>query len=765
MRTFSAGFFLGVLCLLQLPVLPALERVLALALCCLVTVTIGMLFKRRWPVLSQLTFVLTGFGAGAIYAILTAIQVQSHWLPEAWEGVDQLLTGVIVDVPENQDDGLHFLLDVDGPDYQGRLRLAWFDDNRQEIRAGERWQLQVRCKRPHGFANPGGFDYAQWLFAQRVGGNGYVRKSPENRRIATVSVFHPDNIRQSQRDSIRQVLGDTPSSALVQGLAVAYRADISAEQWDVLRKTGTSHLLAISGLHIGLVAGFGFLPVWLIWRLFPALYLQMPVRIAGGIAGAGFACVYALLAGFTIPTQRALIMVLVLMAGLLLRRQIPFSVTFALALLLVLLFDPLASLSAGFWLSFTAVGILALLAGRRRKTGKGAFLWIQLALSVGMLPLTAGFFGSVSLISPLTNLLAIPYVTFLVVPLVLLGVLFAGTLPVMSAGFWQLAALLLDWMMQVLGWLADFSLASVSLPLIPMHWLLLGIAGFGLLWLPRGMPGRWLGLLLMLPLVLYQPAKPEQGSFWLSVLDVGQGLATVVQTAGHVLVFDTGPKVSDSFDTGTLVILPWLRGQGIGTVDRLMVSHADNDHSGGAQTLLEEMPVGEVWAGAPEILAAYNPILCKRGQQWHWEGVHFQVLHPADEFADRKRNNHSCVLRVSNHYHSLLLTADIERPAEYFLLKQSGQLLLSEVLMAPHHGSKTSSSPAFINKVNPELAIITSGYRNRFHHPHPAVVKRYEQRDVPLLGTVESGELRLDFPADAESFHIREWRQENRHFW
>ncbi|MBU0653960.1 MAG: DNA internalization-related competence protein ComEC/Rec2 [Gammaproteobacteria bacterium] len=764
MRTFSASFFLGVSILLLMPVLPSVVWLAGVGFTCLLMAMAGWLFRRKATLWAGLPLLVAGIGAGVLYAVLAAMQIQASWLPEAQEGQDLLLAGVIADVPELTDGGLRFLLDADGDAYQGRLRVAWYADDLPEIRAGERWQLLVRGKRPHGFANPGGFDYEQWLFAQRIGGTGYVRESAENLRLEAVAAFHPDNVRQSLRDAIRQALGDTPAAALVQGLAVAYRADISPQQWDVLRRTGTSHLLAISGLHIGLVAGFGFLPVWLLWRMFPGLYLRMPVRIAGGVAGAVLACLYALLAGFSIPTQRALVMVLVLLAGLLWRRQIPFSVTFALALLLVLLLDPLAPLSAGFWLSFAAVGLLAFLAGRRRRAGKAAFLWVQLALSVGMLPLTAGFFGSASLVSPLANLLAIPFVTLLVVPLVLLGVLFAGFMPWLAGGLWQLAAALLDWMMVVLGWLADFSVASVYLPLIPVVWLLLGVTGFILLWLPKGLPGRWLGAVLMLPMVFYQPAAPEPGAFRFSVLDVGQGLASVVQTAGHVLVFDTGPRVSDSFDAGELVLLPWLRGQGIAKIDRLMVSHADNDHSGGAQSLLAEMPTGDVWAGAADMLASYQPVLCRRGQHWWWDGVEFQVLHPAADFGDGQRNNRSCVLRVANAHHSVLLAADIERTAEYFLLKQQQQLE-SEVLLVPHHGSKTSSSPAFINAVQPELGIVTSGYRNRFHHPHPSVTKRYEQHEINLLGTVDSGELRLDFPADAGHFRVRKWREENSHFW
>ncbi len=457
-------------------------------------------------------------------------------------------------------------------------------------------------------------------------------------------------------------------------------------------------------------------------------------------------------------------MLLVVLLGLVWRRQIPFSTILSLALLLVLLFDPLAGLSVGFWLSFLTVALLAFLGRRQRKVGKSAVIWMQLVLSLGTIPLAAGFFGMVSLSSPLANLLAIPLVTFVVTPLVLLGIVLVGWWSAGAALVWHAAALLLEGLMWVLGWLADLPLSAVYMPLIPLPWLVLAVVGFILLWLPRRMPGRWLGLVLMLPLVLYQPARPALGAFQVDVLDVGQGLASVVQTANHTLVFDTGPKTSDSFDTGELVLLPWLRGQGIAQVDRLVVSHADNDHSGGAKALLAEMPVAEVLVSTPDLLEGYHPNLCVGGQSWQWDGVEFTVLHPAVDFPDTKENNRSCVLKVANAYHSLLLTADIERLAEQWLLKQ-GQAVNAEVLLIPHHGSKTSSSPAFISAVSPLLGIVTSGYRNRFHHPHPSVTQRYAADDIKLLNTVESGELRLDFPASSENLHMQAWRTAQQHIW
>lgn len=767
MRIFSTVFFAGTLVILVLAQLPSRTVLAVTAVAWLAAVAAAFWYGRRWRWCLGLAVLLAGVGAGAVDALLTAAQVRESWLPPDWEGQDVLLTGVVADVPEIQPDGVHFLLDVEQTDrgeYHGRLRVAWYEENRPDIRAGERWQLQVRSKRPNGFMNPGGFDYEKWLFTQRIGGSGYVRQSAQNRRLAAASAVSPNAIRQLLQERIQAALGDSPVTGLIQGLAVAYRNNITPQQWETLRKTGTSHLLAISGLHIGMVAGFGFLPAMLLWRLFPALYLRLPVKIAGAVVGGVFACAYAVLAGLSIPTQRSLAMVLVVMLGLLWRRRIPFSSVFALALLLVLLVDPLASLSAGFWLSFGAVGLLAWLGKRRLKQGRLAFLWVQLALSLGMLPLTAGWFGGVSLVAPLANLLAIPYVTLLVVPLVLLGVLLTGVTPALAALVWQVAAWLLQGVMLALDWLAGFSLSSVYLPLIPLPWLLLALAGFFLLWLPRGMPGRWLGLVLMSPLLFYFPERPGQGAFRLSVLDVGQGLASVVQTANHTLVFDTGPKTSDSFDTGELVVLPWLRGQGITHIDTLVVSHADNDHRGGAEVILASMPVNHILVGAPGIAAGYQPDLCEAGQKWHWDGVTFTVLHPDVNFLEQTENNRSCVLKIANEVHSVLLTADIERPAEQWLMGQ-GAALQADTLLVPHHGGKTSSSPGFIQAVSPVFGIVSSGYLNRFHHPNPVVVQRYAARGVKLLDTVTSGELQLDFPATSAVIQLREWRREQRHAW
>lgn len=756
MRTFSVSFFSGTLLLLVLPKLPTLDAWFWGSVLLLLG---GGLILRRYG----LAKAISAFVLGATYAIWVASGVLAERLPVAWEGNDQLLSGVIADIPEYADDGLRFLFAVDTPQYRGHLRVAWYADDVPMMQAGERWQLLIRGKRPNGFQNAGGFDYEKWLFAQHIGGSGYVRKSAQNQRLAAAPWYSVNALRQHLQARISAALPNSSVTGLVQGLAIAYTATITQEQWAILRDTGTIHLLAISGLHITMVAGLGIVPVWLLWRLFPLLALYIPLRIAAAVMGGLLATGYALLAGFNIPTQRTLIMLLVLMAGLVWRRQIPFSVTLSVALLLVVVLDPLASLSVGFWLSFLTVSLLVWLGMRRWQVGKASAISLQLLLSLGIMPLTAGFFGMVSLSAPLANLLAIPLVTFVVTPLVLVGIALSGWHSA-AAWVWQLAGLLLEGLMQVLQWLAALPLSALHLPLIPWYWLGLAVCGFLLLVAPRGVPSRWLGIVLILPAATLQPDKPAAGAFRVTVLDVGQGLATVVQTARHTLVFDSGPKAAESFDTGQLVVLPWLYGAGIRHIDRLMISHADNDHSGGAKALLTALPVKQVWTNVPDLFADYNPVLCRAGQQWEWDGVIFTVLHPSENFSDKRENNYSCVLKVANTAHSTLLTADIERVAEHWLLKQAAGLR-AEVLLVPHHGSQSSSSPAFIDAVAPRLAIMTNGYRNRFNHPHPSVTERYTARDIKLLSSANSGELRLDFPASALPLTLREWRKAQPHIW
>lgn len=721
------------------------------------------------------------------YACWTANTLVQAQLPQVFEGKDLSVVGVITDIPEASTVGYNFLfqvekvLAVDGQlerptTFAGLVRLAWYSQQGEQLpklRAGERWQLVIRAKRPHGLSNPGGFDYERWLFAERILATGYVRGKETSVHLAAPTFFSIDAIRETINQAIAKALGEQASTGLIQGLAVAATAGISQEQWQVLKATGTAHLLSISGLHIAMVASLGFVAMLLIWSLFPSLYLYLPVRVAGGVVGAVFATGYALLAGFNIPTQRSLVMVLILMLGLLLRRRFPFSASFALALLVVLMLDPLAPLSIGFWLSFGSIALLALLSQHQPKVGWMKLLTVQLSLSVFLIPLNIAFFSSLPVYSPLANLVAIPWVTLIVVPLILLGILLLPLSFEWASLVWQLAAQALDGLEWGLVYLAELPNALLYFPDLPWYWLMLALLGILLILLPRGIPGRWLGLVCLIPLLIWQRPLPAVGEFRLTVLDVGQGLATVIQTAKHRLVFDTGSKSLYGFDMGEVVLAPWLRSQQISSLDRLMVSHGDNDHRGGADYLLNHFSVHELLtneaANFPNLLAqgiANTPLkLCEVGQTWVWDEVKFEVLNPHPTIKHNKENNQACVLRVSNAAYALLLPADIEQAAEQRLLEHTHKLQ-ADVVLVPHHGSKTSSSVKFLQALAPKLAIVSSGYLNRFHHPHPKILERYQTQQVQLLNTADTGAIEVKFSNLAKQpFIISSYRKEHAHFW
>jgi competence protein ComEC len=723
------------------------------------------------------------FLLGFSYACWTANTIQSAQLPQSWEGQTLQVLGTVEDIPEHSPQGYSLLFRVEqllaiedsgdaARDFKGLISLTWYQQNKEAlpaIKAGERWQLKIRAKRPNGLMNPGGFDYERWLFSQRILATAYVRDASTNKRLAEPAFSSIAALREQISLSIARALGDQPSTALIQGLAVSATNGISKAQWQTLQATGTAHLLSISGLHIAMVASFGFLPVLAIWWLFPRLYLYLPARVVGGMLGALFAITYALLAGFNIPTQRSLVMVLLLMAGLLLRKQWAFTYSFAAALLVVLALDPLAPLSIGFWLSFGSVALLALLNLHPTQSIWLRFFALQFALSIFLVPVNIASFSSLPVYSPLANLVAIPWVTLLVVPLILLGIVLLPLSFELAALLWGLAAKSLDALTWGLEYLAQLPNALLYFPELPWYYLALALLAIFIMLLPRGLPGRWLGLVCLLPLVFWQPTKPLPSEFRLTVLDVGQGLATAIQTATHILVFDTGAKSPYGFDMGEVVVAPWLRSQGWPSLDLLMVSHADNDHSGGATYLLTHFPIQQVWTNAQDnfqtLPSGTTLTVCNKGQTWDWDGVHFEVLNPSLESSSTKKNNQACVLKVSNGAYSVLLSSDIEQAAEQSLVASHTDLK-ADVLVVPHHGSKTSSSMSFLQAVAPELAMVSSGYLNRFNHPHPKIVERYQSAQIELVNTVSTGAIELNLPREHKSLLIKKYyRKEHAKFW
>lgn len=771
MRTFSLFFCLGILFVLSQKYLASWGVLSVVGLIAFVCVA-ALFFYSEHKKKQRAALSIGAFCCAFVYSTLISQSILQQRLPVALEGVDLLVKGRVVNLPEQQERGIRFLFQVEEAHvadtkkplaWSGKVRLAWYKGYPRQFSAGSTWQLTIRAKRPSGFFNSSGFDYERWLFSQRVIATGYIRTSSENKLLNNNFSIHQH--RQTISQAIEQALPESKQLGLIQGLAIAQRSHISTEQWQVLQRTGTSHLLAISGLHIGMVAGVGWLFVWGLGYLRPQWFLLIPARSWALMVGLGFASLYALLAGFTIPTQRAWLMVVILLLGLLWQKNWRASTVISLALLAVLLLDPLAPLSAGFWLSFACVVFLWGLAQRQYKANRWQLLTVQLGLSLAMIPLTAAFFSQVSFVSPLANLIAIPWVSFLVVPFVLLGVASFALFPALAQGLWSIADVSLDYLMQFLTGLSQYDAAAWVLPDVPWYWIACAVLGVFVCLLPKGLPARWLGLILLLPLFSYAQAPFPEGDFKLTVLDVGQGSARIIQTKNHVLIFDAGVKSSDSFDMGKMVILPWLQAQGIKQIDTLMISHADNDHSGGAFALLNELPVQQLKTSALKLFKDYQPESCYTGDRWVWDGVVFEVLHPNQGAKDKKRNNRSCVLRVSNSKHSVLLTGDIEKRAEHQLVNRAGEKLRSDILLVPHHGSRTSSSIGFIKAVDPTLALSSSGYRNRFNHPVLAIQQRYQKLNIPFYDTQKTGEIQLYLSSQDDQRVIQPMRKQESKFW
>ncbi|HYA39528.1 MAG TPA: DNA internalization-related competence protein ComEC/Rec2 [Candidatus Methylomirabilis sp.] len=708
------------------------------------------------------------FVAGVVWVSFRAGLILQDELPHELEGRDLAVVGRIADIPETAEFGQRFEVDVMRAEIGGaavHVPAHILLNSRDPLfhpHAGETWRLPVRLQCPHGYQNPGGFDYEGYLFQQRIRAKGYVRADAAPQRLNEGGAwFDIDRLRERLGACIRAQLPDNPYAGIVVALANGDSHGVTTEQWRVLRRTGTLHLIAISGLHISLVGGIVFfLGRWL-WSLPGTTVLRLPAPMFGAICAMLAAVAYAALAGFVVPTQRALIMLAVAMSGVLRRRRFPPSQLLAMAALLVLLYDPLSVMAPGFWLSFAAVAVILY---AMRDDG-GAPWWrqwgyLQWAIALGMLPLMLALFQQASLVAPLANMIAVPVFDLLAVPLTLTGVVLLGVLPETAAGVsFKLVAALLHGLWQALMFLADHEFSQWVQP-APSPWALsCAVVGVALLLAPRGWPARWIGAVWMAPIILFQPATPAPGEAWFTLLDVGQGLAAVVRTSSHTLVFDAGPRFGD-FDTGEAVVEPYLRAAGIRRLDTLVISHGDNDHIGGAESLMRALPVSAVLSSVPQRLPSARP--CRAGDTWQWDEVEFAVLNPASA-GDGPANDDSCVLSVRSRYGTALLPADIEAGAERRLIARWGERLRADILVAPHHGSNTSSTPAFIDAVAPRYVLFPAGYRSRYRHPHPGVVARYVKRGIVTRDSPAAGA--LEFHLRAAGLQESAYRVQHRRYW
>ncbi|MET0964143.1 MAG: DNA internalization-related competence protein ComEC/Rec2 [Noviherbaspirillum sp.] len=732
---------------------------------------------------------------GFLWAALFAQHYLARELPRELEGRDLVVTGVIDSLPYRFERGLRFNFAVEqAAGLEGaplrlppRLALSWYAEPRAApppaLQPGERWQLQLRLKRPHGNANPGGFDYEAWLLGQNLRATGSVRgdaaPGSANRRLAA---FVPgftavvERCRGWLRERIGQALRGQPYAGVIIALVIGDQRDIGQADWKIFTRAGIGHLVSISGLHITMVAGLVAALAQALWRRSFYASLQLPLLLpaqkAAALAGIAAALVYVLLAGFGVPAQRTLYMITVVGMALWSGRIASVPHVLCAALGAVLLLDPWAVLWPGFWLSFSAVAVILMVSvGRADARARGRWQALatagrtQYAVTVGLVPLTLLLFGQISLVSPLANAVAIPLVSLAVTPLALAG----SVAPAPLSG-WLLHAA--HWLMQqltgLLEWLSALPLAVWSAPM-PAWWMFV-LALLGMLWLlaPRGWPARWLGLVLWLPLLLNAPDFPERG-FRVMAFDVGQGNPLLVETARHRLLYDTGPAFTPEADSGNRVILPYLRSRGIATLDALVVSHSDADHAGGALSVLDEVAVGWVASSLEQghaiVGAAREHRRCLAGQGWTWDGVLFEMLHPASAMYGSEKwkpNARSCTLKVSAGGMSMLLAGDIEASQEAMLVEAMPERLAATVLLAPHHGSGTSSTPPFLNAVAPGIAVFQVGYRNRYRHPKKEVEERYAERGIVRLRSDLDGAVSLDF---ADGVAVQRYRVAHRRYW
>lgn len=731
---------------------------------------------------AMLLAVATGF----FYAAWRAEVRLNEQLPTHWQGREIVLSARVLGLPETTPNGVRFVLELARVDTPGailprRFQLGWFVHTGEpmlRLAGGDCVTVKARLYRPHGNVNAGGFDHEAWLLERGIRATGSVVGLPQpSSECASSARAWLDAMRSAVRDHLRAALRGKPYEGVVVALAVGDQDAIPASQWTLFRQTGTSHLFSVSGLHITLFSALVFIAIAGVWRLFPGLNLRIPARTAGTLLGFVAAAAYTALSGFGIPAQRTLLMLFGAACVALIDRMPTPSRLLTGALAIVVLIDPWAAHAPGFWLSFGAVAALLFANAGRLRPLPAWMAWVktQWAVTLALAPLLLSLFQELSLVSPLANVVAIPLISLIAVPLSLLAAL--TPMPSIATLAHAVVAGVM-WVLEALVRLPQ-PLLHAAAPSLPA--LILALSGAALLLLPRGWPARWLGWILFLPLFFPRLPSPPEGAVWLTVLDVGQGEAVLVRTARHALLFDSGPSYVSGDDAGARIVAPALWRQGIDRLDGLVLSHDDLDHSGGAVSLLQSHAPKWVLtslAGVPmqslgqngQRVRAMRPdaIACQAGQQWVWDGVRFEVLHPpAHQYAlaGIGDNNRSCVIRLQSGGLSALLTGDIERLGE-MNLQERAVLRDSDVLVSAHHGSRSSSTPEFLAALRPRWVLIPVGYRNRYGHPHPEVLARYRALPgVTVARTDRDGALTLRLQGDhielerARTTLKRYWRE------
>ncbi len=787
--TALVAFVVGVCCLQLQRDLPSTPWLLSAAGAGLIVAGAALFALQASRKLRVVMVGLAAAVAGFVYAAAMSAARLDDALAFSDEGKDITIEGVVSSLPARLERGLRFEFDVErvltpNVHVPPRVLLGWYGDA-LPLRPAERWQFTVRLKRPHGVQNPGGFDLEAWLLERNLRATGSVRTPRQliaPRRIDP-TVNAPGYLIERARHEVRERVGPSVESkrydGVIMALVVGDQRSIGAADWTLFNRTGISHLVSISGLHITMIAALAGWCAAAFWRRTPILLSRAPAQTAGIVAGLIAACLYALLAGWGIPAQRTVLMLAVVAIAWIARARVGLATSLAAAAAAVCVVDPWAVLSAGFWLSFGAVAaIVWVMEGRlpradwpgwRRALVAG--VRVQIAVTLALVPATVLLFHQISLVSPFANAVAIPVVSWLVTPLALV----AATIALLPAPLDWPAELLMSathavfsWLADALTWAAAAPASALAIASPPALVTALGVFGIAWLLAPPGWPARVLGALIALPMFVWPAERPPVGELWATAIDIGQGSAVLIEARDRAWLFDTGPRYSTDSDAGERIILPYLRHRGVGALDGLVVSHLDSDHSGGTAAVLRGIRVKRVLTS----IAPGDPVLggraverCQAGEKWDDADLRFEMLHPTADDYERHRSTNamSCTLLARVGSRAVLLTGDIGVFEEAAIVARWRSLPV-DWMAAPHHGSRSSSSDALLAAVNARYAVAQAGYRNRYGHPDAGVVARYEAHGIDLRRTDQDGALQWRFAADG-TVRITQWRGEAKRYW
>ena len=755
MPIFSAGFLLGNILLQGFPDLPGWPTFLLAPLV--------LLTAAKKPVGLFVGAVIGGF----LWTLFVAGAQKEDLLPKRLEGVELDALVRVVSIPQDKGRSVRFDARVEedyGKELPQTIRLSFYPPASGGgyglIRPGDVLAARLRLKRPHGYMNPGGFDYERYLFSRGIGASGYIR---DFRLVSRVGEWSPRALRYRLYQRMKALA--TPHIGAIVALSLGERGLLKKESRNLLLATGTGHLFAISGLHITLVFGFVFFLFRFLWTKFLLELTLWPSLLAAMVPAFLAACIYAWLAGFTIPTQRALIMLGCVVGCALLRRRISLGGALPPAIVAILVHDPLSTLTASFWMSFIAVGLIALCIHLHPWPKKIVWIKMQITLALALLPAGLWFFGQGALIAPLANLVAIPLVSLLILPSILLA------LPLMLFDFGlveypiRFADFLLGLLWHGCEWITRFDFLQIRHR--PPAWSYpFAVIGIVAILVASQWRHKLAAAVLLLPLSVNVDNGLPEGAFEVTFLDVGQGLSAFITTRKHTLLFDTGPAYGENFSAAEMVVVPYLRSRHIDRLDTLLISHGDNDHAGGMEIILDSFHPERSLGNAAVRKMNERVEICRRGQTWVWDKVLFEIIHPPLEGGYHLTGNDgSCVLKVTAPDHSLLLTADIEKSSEKLLLAHARENLGASVALVPHHGSLTSSSDAFVKAVLPRFAVVTSGYRNRFGLPKREVLERYLSVCARVFDTAKTGALTIRFVPGHQTEIRHLYRRDAKRFW